>query len=64
MIHSNFFYLLKQKNYDGVDWENVIEEIEQLGRSQRRELRNRLTTLLEHCLKLYYSDYSNPKQVE
>lgn len=54
---NNTVNLLKQKNYDSVDWENVIEEIEQLGRSQRRELRNRLTTLLEHCLKLYYSNY-------
>ena len=55
---NNTVNLLKQKNYDNVDWENVIEEIEQLGRSQRRELRNRLTTLLEHCLKLYYSNYN------
>ena len=32
---NNTVNLLKQKNYDNVDWENVIEEIEQLGRSQR-----------------------------
>lgn len=49
--------LLKQKNFDKVDWENLIEEIESLGRSQKRELRNRLTTMLEHCLKLCYADY-------
>ena len=55
---NNTVNLLKQKKYDNVDWENVIEEIEQLGRNQRRELRNRLTTLLEHCLKLYYSNYN------
>jgi hypothetical protein len=45
---SKIVNLLKQKNYDSVDWENLIEEIEQLGRSHRRELRNRLTALLEH----------------
>ncbi|MEB3247785.1 MAG: DUF29 domain-containing protein, partial [Merismopediaceae bacterium] len=50
--------LLQQKKYDSVDWESLIEEIEQLGKSQRRELRNRLITLLEHCLKLCYSDYN------
>ncbi len=50
--------LLKNQNYDRVDWENLIEEIESLGRSQRRELRNRLTTMLEHCLKLCYSTYT------
>jgi hypothetical protein len=49
--------LLKQQNYDSIDWENLIEEIESLSRSQRRELRNRLTTMLEHCLKLCYSNY-------
>jgi len=49
--------LLKERNYHSVDWENLIEEIESLGRSQRRELRNRLTTMLEHCLKLCYSNY-------
>jgi hypothetical protein len=49
--------LLQQKNFAQVDWENLIEEIESLGRSQKRELRNRLTTLLEHGLKLCYSDY-------
>ncbi|WP_155117939.1 DUF29 domain-containing protein, partial [Microcystis aeruginosa] len=38
--------LLRQKNFDKVDWENLIEEIESLGRSQKRELRNRLTTIL------------------
>ncbi len=50
--------LLKKQNYDRVDWENLIEEIESLGRSQRRELRNQLTTMLEHCLKLCYSTYT------
>jgi Domain of unknown function DUF29 len=49
--------LLKQKKFDKVDWENLLEEIESLGRSQKRELRNRLITMLEHCLQLCYSDY-------
>ena len=49
--------LLKEQNYHSVDWEDLIEEIESLGRSQKRELRNRLITMLEHCLKLCYSDY-------
>ncbi len=29
--------LLKQKNFDQVDWENLIEEIESLGRSQHTD---------------------------
>ena len=34
-----------------VDWENVAEEIESLGRSDRRELASRLGVLLQHLLK-------------
>ena len=29
--------LLKQKNFDQVDWENLLEEIESLGRSQHTD---------------------------
>lgn len=38
----------------GVDWENVAEEIESLGRSQKTEIRNRLRVLLVHLLKWEY----------
>jgi hypothetical protein len=46
--------ILRQKNYDAVDWENVIEEIESMGRSERRAVRSLLTRLIEHLLKLAY----------
>jgi hypothetical protein len=39
-----------------VDLENLIEEVESLGRSERRELKARLTTLFEHALKRVYLD--------
>lgn len=45
---------LKDKAFDQVDWDNVIEEIESMGRSERRELKSRLIVLLEHLLKLHY----------
>lgn len=45
---------LKAKAFDQVDWDNVIEEIESMGRSERRELKSRLIVLLEHLLKLRY----------
>ena len=38
-----------------LDWENLAEEIESLGKSQRAELRSRLTTIIEHLLKLEHS---------
>jgi len=37
-----------------IDWENVAEEIESLGRSDQREVTSRLTTLLVHLLKWRY----------
>ena len=45
---------LKARDFDQVDLENLIEEIEDLGRSQKRELKQRLKTLLEHLLKRLY----------
>jgi uncharacterized protein DUF29 len=35
-----------------LDWENLAEEIESLGRSDRRELRSQITRILRHLLKL------------
>lgn len=45
---------LKRRDIDNLDFENLIEEIESLGKSDRRELRNRLTALLAHILKRMY----------
>ena len=33
------------------DWLNIAEELEAVGRSERRELRNRMERLLQHLLK-------------
>jgi Domain of unknown function DUF29 len=38
----------------GVDWTNMAEELEALGRNDKRELRRRLTVLLMHLLKWQY----------
>ncbi len=47
---------LKARDFDHVDFENLIEEIESLGRSEKKEVRNRLKTLLEHLIKRIYID--------
>lgn len=44
-----------------LDFENLIEEIDGLARSQRWELRNRLATIIEHLLKLEYSPAIDPR---
>jgi hypothetical protein len=46
--------LLRDRRFEDMDLDNLVEEIEGLTKSERRELRNRLTVLLEHLLKLAY----------
>jgi hypothetical protein len=43
--------LLRTGKLAEADIENIAEEIESLGRSEKRELLNRLTVLLTHLLK-------------
>lgn len=45
-----------------LDWENLAEEVESLGRSQKRELRSRISTIIEHLLKLEHSPASDPRR--
>jgi hypothetical protein len=45
-----------------LDWENLAEEIDSLGRSQRRELRSRISVIIEHLLKLEYSSAHDPRR--
>ncbi|MBD2566846.1 DUF29 domain-containing protein [Anabaena lutea] len=46
--------LLREEKWETVDKLNLIEEIEALGRQERRELVNRLGLLLAHLLKWQY----------
>jgi hypothetical protein len=46
--------LLRSKKMDEVDFDNIIEEIEALGRSEQDELTSRLTVLITHLLKWQY----------
>jgi len=44
-----------------IDWENVAEEIESLGRSDRREIASRIATIVEHLMKLQSSPAADPR---
>ena len=44
-----------------LDWENLAEEIDSLGKSLRSELRDRLATIVEHLLKLQVSPATDPR---
>ena len=44
-----------------IDWENVAEEIESLGISDKRELRSQICRIIEHLLKLQFSRARDPR---
>ncbi|PZD75381.1 hypothetical protein C1752_00177 [Acaryochloris thomasi RCC1774] len=47
---------LRSHDFDNLDLENLVEEIESLGRRDQRAISSYLTRLCEHLLKLKYWD--------
>jgi len=45
---------IRQRQFDGVDWDNLVEEIETLGRSEKRAIRSYLVVVIKHLLKWQY----------
>lgn len=45
---------LRERRFTDLDIENIAEELETLGRSERSEIRSRLQVLLTHLLKWRY----------
>lgn len=56
--------LLKAGRFSDADLENIIEEIESMGRSEKRELESRLAVLLQHLLKWRYQPARRGKSWE
>lgn len=48
-------------NETELDWSNIAEEIESLGRSERSALRSYIATVLEHLIKLQASPATDPR---
>lgn len=47
---------LKQQDFNGLDWKNLIEEIDALGREQRHKVESYVLRLLIHLLLYQYWD--------
>ncbi len=47
---------LKARNFSDLDLENLVEEIESLGRSEKQAIASYLMRLCEHLLKIKYWD--------
>ena len=45
-----------------LDWPNIAEEIEALGRSERSSLRSKITTIIEHLMRLEASPATDPRR--
>jgi hypothetical protein len=43
------------------DWPNIVEEIESLGKSDKREVRSRVATIVLHLIKLAASPATQPR---
>ena len=46
--------LLRNEDFVSVDWDNLIEEIDSLGREQQNAVRSQLERLIMHLLKWKY----------
>lgn len=47
-------FAIRRGRFDGIDWEAIAEELEDMGRSERRALEHRIEILLAHLLKWCY----------
>ncbi len=45
---------LRSQEFDQVDWGNLLDELESMGKNNRRAVKSLLTRLWEHLLKLSY----------
>jgi hypothetical protein len=45
---------LRERDHENLDWENLVEEIEAMGRRERQRLTSNLVIVLLHLLKWQY----------
>ena len=50
------------KTNQPLDWENLAEEIESLGKSDRRELHSQIYQIIRHLAKLQFSSAEEPRR--
>jgi hypothetical protein len=52
---------LENRDLDSLDWENLIEEVLDLSKRDKRKLESLLMKLIEHLLILHYWDYERER---
>ena len=53
--------LLRERRFNALDLENLIEEVEGLARSEKKEVLNNASIVMEHLLKLQFSPATDPR---
>ncbi|NRR30129.1 DUF29 domain-containing protein [Oxalobacteraceae bacterium] len=53
--------LLREKKFDQLDLDNLIEELDSMARRDKREIANRIQVLLTHLLKYRYQSSRRSK---
>ena len=51
---------LRKRGANEIDWENIAEEIESVGRSDTEAFQSQVEVILAHFLKIEFSDLSEP----
>lgn len=54
--------LLRQRRFEALDLENLIEEVEGLGDSKKSAVLNHARMIMEHLLKLQHSPAEDPRR--
>jgi Domain of unknown function DUF29 len=53
--------LLRTRRFADLDLDNLIEEVEALGRAEKSKVSNNARVIMEHLLKLQYSPATEPR---
>ncbi|WP_040897859.1 DUF29 domain-containing protein [Xenococcus sp. PCC 7305] len=52
---------IQNRDFEGMDWDNLLDEIDDMGKSEKRSLDSYMQRLIEHILKLKYWDSEREK---
>jgi hypothetical protein len=53
--------LMRKRQFEALDLDNLIEEVEALGRAEKSSVLNNTSVIIEHLLKLQYSPAQEPR---
>ncbi|MEA5533047.1 DUF29 domain-containing protein [Crocosphaera sp. XPORK-15E] len=51
---KNTAQLLRERRWDAIDWDHLIEEVEDLGKSERSAIASQMERIMIHLLKWQY----------